>query len=172
MILPSVCSAITRLISVRAASGAAAKSASASVAAAWRSWAAYSARSGRPDWTHTVFGARNVADPGPGSRPGLPSRQADTRRSPLTATSCWRSDPSRCSARTSSAAVSPRAPHRAIRSALATLAGEKTVLAASSASTWYMSAPNAASAATAARAAVSAADSSCTVPSYPRRMKP
>ena len=94
----------------------------------------------------------------------LPSRHADTRRSPLTATFSWRSDPSRCSAWASSAAVSPRAPHRAIRSALATLAGEKTVSAASSASTWYRSAPNAASAAAAARASVSAADSSRTVP--------
>ena len=71
MILPSVCSAITRLISVRAASGAAAKSASASVAAARLSRAVNSARSGRPDWTHTVFGARNVADPWPDSLPGL-----------------------------------------------------------------------------------------------------
>ena len=66
VILPSVCSAITRLIKARAASGAAAKSASASVAAASRSRAVNSARSGRPDWTHTVFGARNVADPLPG----------------------------------------------------------------------------------------------------------
>ena len=67
LILPSVCSAITRLIKARAASGAAAKSASASVAAASCSRAVNSARSGRPDWTQTVFGARNVADPLPGS---------------------------------------------------------------------------------------------------------
>ena len=127
-----------------------------------------SARSGRPDWTHTVFGARNVADP----LPGPPSRWADTRRSGLTATSSWRSAPSRCSARASSAAVLPRAPHRAIRSALATLAGEKTVSAASSASTWYKSTPNVASAAAAARARVSAAESFRTVSSYPRKMKP
>ena len=180
MILSSVCSAITRLIKARAASGAAAKSASASVVAASRSRAVNSGRNDRPDWTHTVFGARNVADPLPdplpgslpGSPPGPPSRHADTRRSPLTATSSWRSDPSRCSAWVSSAAVSPRAPHRAIRSALATLAGEKTVSAARSASTWYMSTPNAASAAAAARALVSAADSSRTIPSYPRKMKP
>ena len=80
MILPSVCSAITRLIKVRAASGAAAKSASASVAAASRSRAVNSGHNGRPDWTHTVFGARNVADPLPGSLPGAPAR----RPAPLT----------------------------------------------------------------------------------------
>ena len=115
-----------------------------------------------------MFGARNVA----GALPGSLSCGADTRRSPLTATSSGRSDPSRCSACASSAAVLPCAPHRAIRSALATLAGEKTVSAASSASNWYMSTPNAASAAAAARALVSTADSSRTVPSYPRKMKP
>ena len=168
LILPAVCSAITRLIRVRAASGAAAKSASASVAAAWLSRAVNSARSGRPDCTHTVFGARNVAD----SLPGPPPRRADARRSALTATSSWRSAPSRCSARASSAAVLPRAPNRAIRSALATLVGEKTVSAASWASTWYMSTPNAATAAAAARASVSAAESFRTVPSYPRKVKP
>ena len=164
VILPSVCSAITRLISVRAASGAVAKSAVANMAAASFSRAVNSARSGRPDWTHTVFGARSVTDLGPSPR------QADTRPSPLATTSGPSSRPprpSRCRTRASSVAVRPRAPHRAISSALATLAGEKTVLAASWASNWYMSAANAAAAAAAARAPVSAADSSCTVPSYP-----
>ena len=97
------------------------------MAAASCSRAVNSGRNGSPDWTHTVFGARNVADPPPLARRLAALRALDTRRSPLTATSSWRSDPSRCSARASSAAVSPRAPHRAIRSALATLAGEKTV---------------------------------------------
>ena len=138
VILPSVCPAITRLISARAASGAAAKSASASAAAARFSCPVNSARSGSPDWTHTVFGARKTADP--------PSRPADTRLSPLAAASSGREDGSTCRARASSAAVWPRAPHSAIRSALATLAGEKTVLAASLASTWYRSAPKVASA--------------------------
>ena len=64
--------------------------------------------------------------------------------------------------RASSAAVWPRAPHSAIRSALATLAGEKTVSAASSVRIWYRSAPSAASA---------AAGTFRTVRTYPPRMK-
>ena len=83
-------------------------------------------------------------------------------------------DGARCSARASSAAVWPRAPHSAIRSALATLDGEKIMLAASPASVRYKSAPKAASAAAAARSAVAAGavGSSRTVRSYPRTMKP
>ena len=77
-----------------------------------------------------MFGARNVADPPPDPLPGppgpLPGR-ADVNPSPVAATSCGFAYPARCSTRASSAAVWPRAPHSAIRSALATLAGEKTV---------------------------------------------
>ncbi len=139
MIRPSVCPAITSLIFVRDASGFPAKSASANVAAARLSAAVNSARGGRPDWTQTVFGARNVAA-------GEADAAGGARRSAPAATSSAPGDPSRCRARASSSAVRPRAPHRAIRSALATLAGENTVSAASWASTWYRSEPNAASA--------------------------
>ena len=128
MIFPAVCSAITRLISFRATSGARAKSAPANVAAASLSRAVNSGRTGRPDWTQTVSGARNVTDPDAAS----PMR-ADSERSPSTAASA---DPFRCRARASSAAVWPRAPHQASHSALATLTGEKTMSAPSCASRW------------------------------------
>src|SRR5690349_15309202 len=126
LILPSVWLAITRLISVRAASGAARKSAAAKVTASC-SRASNAALTGSPDWIHTVFGARNVADP-----PDV------------------------------SVSRSPVAPHSAMRSARATLAGEKTVSVASSVRIWNRSAPSAASA---------AAGTFRTVRTYPPRMK-
>ena len=73
---------------------------------------------------------------------------ADSERSASAATS---GDESRWSARASSSAVRPRAPHRAISSAPATFTGEKTVSVVCSASTWYRSVPNASPAAAAVR---------------------
>ena len=117
-----------------------------------------SARSGRPDWTHTVLGARNVADP------LSPTADTDVAadRDVLLAVRSVQVQRTGQFRRRRAARSAQGHPQRA-----ATLAGEKTVSAASSASTWYMSAPNAASAATAARASVSAAESFRTVPSYP-----
>jgi hypothetical protein len=155
VILPSVWLAITRLISVRVASGAARKSAAANVTASC-SRASNAALTGSPDWIHTVFGARNVADPPPAPP------DVSVCRSPAAAASCGFGSSSRCSTRASSAAVCPRAPHSAMRSALATLAGEKTVSAASSVRIWNRSAPSAASA---------AAGTFRTVRTYPPRMK-
>src|SRR5690349_20327994 len=152
LILPSVWLAITRLIAVRVASGAARKSAAANVTASC-SRASNAALTGSPDWIHTVFGARNVADPPPG---------VSVSRSPAAAASCGWGSSSRCSTWASSAAVWPRAPHSAMRSALATLAGEKTVSVASSVRIWNRSAPSAASA---------AAGTFRTVRTYPPRMK-
>src|SRR5690348_11447936 len=179
VILPSVCSAINRLISARAASGAAAKSASASVTPGvpTRAWNRAPSRS--PDWIHTVAGARNIADPPPGSPP--PGRAGISLR-PVAATFCGSGYLLRCSTRASSAAVWPLAPHSAIRNALATLAGEKTMSSASAPSTPYRSTPSAASASAASRARAGrrsafgpspgAAGSSRTVPTYPPKVKP
>ena len=140
VILPSVCSAITRLICVRASSGAPAKSASATAAAAAsRSRAVKAGCNGRPACTQTVAGARNVT--APSAVTSLTS--AASARSPSAAAS---GEPPRCRAPASSAAVWPRAPHNAIRSAAATLTGENTVSAARSDRTRYRSVPNASSA--------------------------
>ena len=148
VIFPAVSSATAWLICALAAWGAAAKSASATVAAAAPSRAVNPGASGRPACTHTAAGARNVT--APSAVTSLTS--AASPRSPSAASSsCAASSPSaalsRCRAPASSAAVWPRAPHSAIRSTLATLAGENTMSAACSVSTPYMSAPNASSAA-------------------------
>src|SRR5690349_12575232 len=179
VILPSVCSAITWLISARAASGAAAKSAAASVTPGVTTRARNRPPSRSPDWIHTVAGARNVADPPPGSP--SPGRAGVSLR-PAAATSCGSGYVLRCSTRASSAAVWPLAPHSAIRNAPATLAGERTMSSAPAPSTPYRSTPNAASASAASRArgrrraafgpSPGAAGSSCTVRTYPPKVKP
>ena len=139
VIFPAVCSAMTRLISARAASGASAKPTCAmAAAAASSSWLVNPGSSGRPDCTHAIFGARNVTDPSAATS----RTAAEVARSPPPAASG-----ASCSAPASSAAVRPRAPHSAICSAVATLTGEKTVSVASSVSSRYRSAPNASSAA-------------------------
>ena len=123
VILPSVWSAITRLISARAVSGAAAKSASASVTAfvpnrAWK-------HAAQPKPGLDPHGIRRPERRGPAAGVAVSQPVVGISRSPLAATSCGFEYPSRCSTRASSAAVWPLAPHSAIRSALATLAGEK-----------------------------------------------
>ena len=78
--------------------------------------------SGKPARTHMVFGARSVTS-------GLSPEAFSTpvsRRSPSAAAS----GPLRCSAVAICAAVFPRAPHSAICSAAAMLAGENTVFCA------------------------------------------
>ncbi len=154
VIFPAVSSATAWLICALAAWGAPAKSVSATVAAAAPSRAANPGASGRPACTHTAAGARNVTAP---SAVTSPTSAASPRSPSAASSSCAASSPcaasypcaasSICRARASSAAVWPRAPHSAIRSTLATLAGENTRSAACSVITRYMSTPNASSAA-------------------------
>ena len=120
LIFPAVCSATNWLISCLAWSAARRKSASRGVAAAEAASAAVKpGSSGRPDCTHMVLGARSVRSPAASSR-----RIADTACRPGPASAGL----ARCSAAATWSAVSPRAPSRTMRSAVAMLSGENTRL--------------------------------------------
>ena len=120
LIFPAVCSAMNWLISCLARSAARRKSASRTVTAAEAASAAVKAgSSGSPDCTHMVLGARSVRSPAARSR-----RIADPARRPGAASSGL----ARCRTAAIWSAVSPRAPSRTRRSAVAMLAGENTRL--------------------------------------------